>query len=194
MSRMMAYEHLLRQILPQTLPCPRSMALDALQMIAMEFFGESGVWVENIEEMASCCDRRITPAVPRNAVLAGVYGLEMDGRKLGRDEYRIESGDIVLSFTLCCACCLYGRMTLRPKRTAMEMPEDLLEEYGDWLIFGALWKLKSMSGNKVEWSDPKGAQFNYELYQEGLLKAKKRKFRKRFGNQLMYVQTAEMEQ
>lgn len=193
MSRMMAYEHLLRQILPQTLPCPRSMALDALQMIAMDFFGETGVWVEDMEALAGPRDKRVSLVLPRNAALVGVYGLSIDGRKLEKDEYRVESGDVVFEQYPCCACCLYGHMTLRPRRTALEMPEDLLEEYGDYLVFGTLAKLKSMSGNKVEWSDPKGAQLNYELYQEGLSRAKKRKFRKRFGSQLMYVQTGEME-
>lgn len=193
MSRMVAYEHLLRGILPQTLPCPRSMALDAVQMIAMDFFRESGAWIENIGIISSADDGRLELAVPKNAVPTGVYGLTLDGRKLGTDEYSLEGNELVLANRQTCACCLAGQMTLRPKRFATELPEDLIEEYGDTLIFGAIARLKAMSGNKVEWSDPKGAQINYELYQEGLARAQKRKYRKRFGGQLLYVQSDEME-
>lgn len=193
MSRMFAYEHLLTRILPQTLPCPRSMALDALQMIAMDFFSESGVWVENIEALAGSEDGWVSLAAPKDAVVVGVSEIAIDGRRLGRDEYRLEGNEIQLKDIPACACCLYGQMSLRPRRTATEMPEDLIEEYGDYLVFGAIAKLKAMSGNKVEWSDPKGAQLNYELYQEGITRAKSRKFRKRFGGKLLYVQTSEME-
>lgn len=190
---MMAYEHLLTRILPQTLPCPRSMALDALQMIAMDFFRESGAWLENINAMCCGNDQFITPDLPRDAALVNVHELSLEGRKLEKSEYRLEGDGIVLTEAPQCVCCLYGLMSLRPKRTALEMPEDLLEEYGDSLIYGALARLKAMSGNRVEWSDPKGAELNYSLYQEGLARTRQRKYRKRFGGQLLYAQTAEME-
>lgn len=183
----LAYEALLPRILPQTLPCPASMALDAVQIMAVEFFRESGVWVEAFHEPVG--DGRARLLVPKNAVVAGVYGLAVNGEKTSA--YALEGNELELGAGD--GACVAGYMTLRPKRTALEMPADLLEEYGDYLAYGAIARLKGMSGNKVEWNDPQGSQYYYGLYQDGLIRARQRKYRKRFGGQLLYVQTAEME-
>lgn len=193
MSRMISLERLLSRILPQTLPCPRSMALDVLQMTSMDFFRESGAWVENLEEMADPCDTIINPPLPGNAALHNVSQVWLDEHKLNGGEYSFDSQGLVLADAPGRVCCVRFAATLRPKRTATELPEDLLEEYGDCLAYGAIARLKAMSGNKVEWSDPNGASLNWQLYNEGLDRARKRRFRKRFGSGVLYVQNDEWE-
>lgn len=193
MSRMISLERLLSRILPQTLPCPRSMALDALQMSSMDFFRESGVWVEHLEEMAGACETAISSPLPKNAVLHNVSQVWLDEHKLDGGEYSSDSQGLVLANAPGRTCCVRFTATLRPKRTATELPEDLLEEYGDYLVYGAIARLKAMSGNKVEWSDPNGASLNWQLYNERLDRARKRRFRKRFGAGILYVQNDEWE-
>lgn len=190
MSRMASMEKLLAQILPQTMPCPRSMALDALQMVAVDFFRESGVWVETFQEPVGCHETVITPAMPKTAALSGVSSVYLNDLEI--EEYLTERHEIILAHPPRNACLATIRATLRPLRTSTELPEDLLETYGDYLAFGAIAKLKTMSGNKVEWHDPQGAAVNYQLYTEGLARAQARKFRKRFGG-VLYVQTGEWE-
>lgn len=193
MSGMVRLETLLPLVLPQTLPCPKSMALDALRAVAVDFFSASGVWVENLEEMAGACETAISPVLPANAVLHDASRVFIDGRKLGAGEYAADSRGIILKEAPGENCCVRFAATLRPKRTASELPRDLLEEYGDCLAYGAIARLKGMSGNKVEWSDPKGASLNWSLYNEGLDRARKRRFRKRFGASILYVQNNEWE-
>lgn len=188
-----ALEKLLRRILPQTMPCPTSMALDALQMICVDFFRESGAWLETFQEVAGPCDCVVEPLLPAYAVLDGVARVYVDGVKLESEQYTEDSAGIVLKNSACEPRQVIIKAALRPKRMATELPEELVEEYGDWLVFGTIAKLKAMSGNKVEWTDPDGAKLNYELYQEGIARAKQRRFRKKFGTSLLYVKNEDWE-
>lgn len=89
-------------------------------------------------------------------------------------------------------CCFMPRMrtpttpftrtgAFRPARTAAQIPEALLEEWGDTLVFGSLAKIKSMSGPRVGWSDPQAAQMNLSLYEQGVAQARIRGARRGDG-------------
>lgn len=190
MSKMQSYGSLLPRVLPQVLPCPKSMALDAIQTIAMEFCKETGIWQETISQVLAACDRSFEPDLPRDCVIANVRSLEIDGVKTDIAGY--DSREIRLERCPGRECLAVITMSLRPMRTALSMPFDLLEEYGDYLVFGVLAKLKAMSGQKIEWTDPQGAAMNYELYQQGLGIAKSRKFKKRFGGKILYLNTGDI--
>lgn len=180
---------LLPLILPQTLPCPKSMAMDALRAVAVDFFKRTGAWEASFCEAIGARDTEIGLCLPKGAVIAGIRKAAIDGEELsgfsyGADGIRLERA--------CGREAMFQALaSLRPKRTADSLPEDLLEEYGDDLAHGAIAKLKAMSGAQVEWSDPQGASLYYQLYEEGVARAKARKYRKRFGAGALYIKTGE---
>lgn len=180
---------LLRRIAPQVIPCPRSMILDALQTIAVDFFRETGVWTATFQDTASPCDPVITLSLPKGAVMGSVQSVALNGVLLESGGYTEGTRDITLNECPTVESLVVIKASLRPLRTTTALPEDLLEEYGDYLAFGAIAKLKAMSGQHVEWSDAQGASTNYQLYQDGVKQAKARKFRKRFGGGILYVNT-----
>lgn len=184
-------ESLLPRIMPQVIPCPRSMALDAVQMVAVDFCKETGVWKEIFTETICGCDAVISVPVPRDAVLAGVSALYLDHERLQASQYHVTSRDIMLLFTPSSQASVTVEATLRPARTAVTLPEDILEEWGDSIAHGAIARLKSMSGMKIEWTDPQGAAMHNELYNEGCATARKRIFHKRFGGGVMYVNSGD---
>lgn len=98
-TRMERMDGLLSRILPQVLPCPRSMALDAVQMVAGDFCKETGAWSMVLTENVFAGECRIAVAMPRDAVLVDVLGLYLDGRRLDRPDYIPSPYDIVLRFT-----------------------------------------------------------------------------------------------
>lgn len=182
---------LVPRVLPQVLPCPRGMVMDALQMIAVEFFKESGAWQATFEESVCSCDDVITLALPRDALVAKVLALYLDGSEVDGSRFQASAREITLTDVPQKVAPVIVKASLRPTRTATALPDELMEEWGDILSFGAVAKLKSMSGQKIEWSDPNGAATNYQLYLEGVGKAKERALRRRFGGGALYVNMGE---
>lgn len=190
-DRMTDMAVLIRRILPQVLPCPRSMALDALQMVAVDFFKETGAWLATFEESVCPCDTVITLNLPRGALVATVLALYLNGSKVDGSLYQASSREIMLASAPQQAALAVVEASLRPARTATSLPDDLIEEWGDTLAFGTLAKLKSMSGQNIEWSDPQGATTNFQLYMDEVGKAKAKKLRRRFGGGALYVNMGE---
>lgn len=184
---------LLPRILPQVLPCPKSMAMDTLQMLAVDFCKETGVWTVTIQEDVAPCETLISLPIPKNAAISGIHSLRLDDRIIDGGGYEVSRRHIRLKDAAEQAFLATIDASLRPLRTSAELPEDILEEYGDILAFGAIAKIKAMSGQKVEWNDPAGMGVYYQLYQEGCIQARARKFRKRSGGGVRYVNTGEWE-
>lgn len=188
-ERMVEIDGLLRRILPQVMPCPTSMARDTLRMLAVEFCKETGVWDVTLVEPVMACETIIEPEIPKDAAIANVTSLSLDGKRLEGGQFEVGRRDIILAEGPADEGNAVIRASLRPLRTSNRLPEDILEEYGDFLVFGTIAKLKAMSGKNIEWSDPPGASVNYQLYEDGCAKARARKFRKRFGGGILYVNT-----
>ena len=89
---------------------------------------------------------------------------------------------MLLGFTLARDCAVTVEAILRPSRFSQKVPHDLIEEWGDILAYGALAKIKAMSGKGIEWSDPQGAGVALQLYNEGTARAKGRVIRSRIGS------------
>ena len=188
-ERMEKMEILLRRIAPQVIPCPRSMILDALQTIAVEFFRETEVWEAVFQDVIGACETIFTPMLPKECALVNVKLLSLNGEDV--NGFSCGTRNIVLNEPPRENSLVIAKCSLRPLRTATTLPEDLIEEHGDTLAFGAIAKLKAMSGQNVEWSDQQGASVNYQLYQDGSVKAKSRKYRKRLGGGVLYVNSGE---
>ena len=90
MQRMNDLDVLVRHVLPQVLPCPKSMVLDALQAISVDFCRQSEVWSEQIQELGVPGDSAISLALPSALKLfecgqLGSTGLNMmDGGQKAR--------------------------------------------------------------------------------------------------------------
>ncbi len=185
-GRMASLDILFPQVLPQVDGCPASMARDALQLSASEFFKTTGAWEWTSVELVPAGETLVPlHDVPSGTRVASVLDLQLDGVSMSRADFSIGSGELVLRDAPCRDAELVARVTLRPSRFAQELPEYLLEEWGDYIAFGALAKLKTMSGTNVLWTDAQGAQINLTLYNEGLYAARTRVFRNRKGGGIL---------
>lgn len=190
-ARMEHMDGLLPRILPQVLPCPRSMALDAVQMVVADFCKETGAWGMVLTESVFAGESRIAVDMPRDAVLVDVLGLYLDGRCLDRADYVPSPYDIVLRFTPQNNAVATIEATARPARTATTLPAEIMEAWGDVLAHGALARLKSMSGAQIEWTDAQGAAMHNDLYNEGCAEARTRIFRGRHGGGTLYANSGD---
>lgn len=159
------YAALLPQILPLVQPCPRSMAVEALRYAGTEFFSRTRLWRQFFTDSLS--PGRNELALPDDAELVRVEYADFGGVRLilGID-YRLEPPAALLlrqpkTATDCCSALW---VSLKPSRTADGVPDD----YATWcdaLIYGALARLKSMSGHNVGWTDAAGAELHLKLYE-----------------------------
>lgn len=187
-ERMEKLDRLLAQVLAQVDGCPASMARDALQFIAADFCRYTGVWqVELVEPVAAGEHQVVLTGIPKGARLGAVLAVRLGGMSLTRTEYSVGVEDIVLHEAPCRDTELAALVTLRPERTTQFLPESIMEEWGDIMAFGALAKLKTMSGANVAWTDPQGAQVNLTLYNEGIGAARTRAYRRRRGGGALFA-------
>jgi hypothetical protein len=180
-------ELLVPRVLPQVLPCPRTMVLDALQTVAMDFCSATEAWTEAAMETVCAGEASFHLPLARGVHAVRIKGLWIDGSQMDRTAYWSDGGMIFLRAAPTRCCTVTVNAVLRPSRLGdTKMPETLLEEWGDVLVFGALAKLKAMSGNKIEWADIQGAQTNNQLYIEGTARARGQIFRNRHGGGLLF--------
>jgi hypothetical protein len=171
-------------IIPRVLPfvysCPKSMVVDALQNIAMDFFKNTEVWQDVLSGDIDQCEQAIDffPEVS-DSVIVRIFSLTIKGGKVSRECFSLEGHNVVrLKYRLphdAHGC--FAHVVLRPGRNATKIPAELIEDWGDVIAAGALAKIKLMTGPKVEWSDPQGAAVQNQLYVEGTARAKIQRMR-----------------
>lgn len=182
---------LLPRILPQVLPCPRSMALDALQVVAADFCGQSGAMPLVLQESVLAGDCAIMLNPPKDVVMHHVRTVALDGNVIDSTSYMCSPYEITLRFMPQRDAVATVQGAARPIRTATTLPASLMEEWGDVLAFGALAKIKSMSGQGIQWADAQGAALNLQLYTEGVARARARIFRNRHGGGPLFASQGE---
>ena len=94
MEKMQGLDILLPQIMPQVMPCPQSMVLDTLQMLAVDFCKETGVWDAVFREEVQPCETVIPLPLPKGAVIASVTEFYLDDEKLERKAFDAGLRDI----------------------------------------------------------------------------------------------------
>ena len=181
MARMAELDTLVHHVLPQVLPCPRSMVLDALQATAVDFFTKSGVWVEIWEEVvpAGLLEVELTP--PQGTEIARIKHVSIGGQRLEKSAWSLDYRTVNLAEAIGGGCgeslvCIEA--VLRPSRRAGSIPQHFMEEWGDMLVQGALARIKSMSGKGIEWTDEQGAALALALYNQGAAGARIRAVRR----------------
>ena len=184
MNRMEQLGVLIPRVLPQVLPCPRSMVMDALQYVAGDFCGSTGVWSMPLQEYAikGNCQIQLNP--PEGVVVSRVKEISLDGNYIEASEYRATASDVLLGFTPQKDAVAFVQCAVRPSRNAESLPEDILEEWGDTIAYGALAKIKAMSGAQIEWTDAQGASLALQLYSEGCGRARAKMIRLKYGESL----------
>lgn len=192
MRGMASYDLLLPRVLPQTQPCPGVMALDAVRQVAVDFCTRAEIWRDVLTERVFPGASAIDLPLERDTALVRVVELRLDGAVLSPgDDFTASPRAVDLAFDPPRELTARIAVVLRPSRLATRLPEEMLEEWGDVLAFGALAKLKSMSGPHVAWSDPQGAALNLQLYEQGVARAGIRVLRGRDGRSLRMGDRAE---
>lgn len=189
-ERKAAYETLFPRMLFQVQPCPRIVVLDAVQATAVDFFTRTEVWRETLAETLFQGSRHLDLEPDRETAIARVADVFLDGTTLNSgSDYTVRASGrgahLELLFDADRDRTVYACCVLRPTRTAINLPEILLEEWGEALAHGALVRIKSMSGPNVGWTDPQAAQWNLQLYEEDLSRARVRAIRRRTGRLLL---------
>ena len=148
--RLCEYALLMPRILPQALPAPPFVVLDALQQVAVDFCRRADVWRTVQESEIRSGASRLELEPDRGTAVSRVLALELAGRIVA---------------------------AIRPTRFATRIPEPILEEWGDYLAAGTLARVLSQSGPQVGWSNPDGSTLHFSLYEEGVAKARIRAVR-----------------
>lgn len=166
---------LVRQVQPLCIPCLRSIIVDTLQAVAVDFFTETGVWQEMYEDVLPHGLNEVELYPPKDTEIVDVLAVKYrDSDQAINEELWSRDYHTVRLATNHAAndLCLEIAVVLRPSRFADEIPARFMEQWGDTLAQGALSKIKSMSGVKVEWTDMEGAAVALDLYNRGIARAR----------------------
>lgn len=173
MKREMAeYTSLMPRLLPQCVPAPNYVLLDALQLVGVDFCTRTRIWRETLYESLSRGDTEL-PLMLRGRIIVQVQDVRLDGMHMKPGvHYDATPAGVVLASPACRDMEAVIVSSVRPSRMSTHFPAALLEEWGDVLCFGVLAKVKSMTGPRVEWTDAAGAELNLGLYEQGVARAR----------------------
>ncbi|MDR1685221.1 MAG: hypothetical protein LBR82_02065 [Desulfovibrio sp.] len=172
----------LPHILPMVIGCPKSMAVDALQVSIGEFCKRSEAWTDVLTESVYTGDSTIDLNPGGNRIVARVLGLSIDGARIDNKAYFAQVYSIILRFAPSSNAVAYVTVALRPSRTATHVPQFLYDEWCEPIASGAVFRLKMMTGPKITWSDPQGAVYHQKVAIEGTAEARARQMRCRYGD------------
>ncbi|MCI7617581.1 MULTISPECIES: hypothetical protein [Desulfovibrio] len=114
MVRMESLDILVRQVLPQVLPCPRGMVLDTLKAVAKHFCEQAAAWRERLEETGLQGEADIPLSLPTGSRLVMILGVWLDGNRLLPDDYRAEGNSLCLRTVLPRECSVVVDAALCP--------------------------------------------------------------------------------
>ena len=176
--RLCEYALLMPRILPQALPAPPVVVLDALQQVAVDFCRRADVWRTVQESEIRSGASRLELEPDRGTAVSRVLALELAGSRLSPGmDFRSDDGVVAFHTPVRQDCLVRIVAAIRPTRFATRIPEPILEEWGDYLAAGTLARVLSQSGPQVGWSNPDGSTLHFSLYEEGVAKARIRAVR-----------------
>ncbi|MFI3270823.1 MAG: hypothetical protein R3Y11_01795 [Pseudomonadota bacterium] len=186
LARMGRIDSLVPHVLPEVLPCPRSKAVDALRAVAVEFCGTSEVWRVSISDTVYEGEKVVDLGLEHGVDVVRVKSVTLGNKVLRANEYAVMDTSVYFANAVNKDTEATIDAVLRPARGFGNrggdiLPYDILDRYGDVLVYGALAKLKSMSGQNVAWSDASGASFALSLYNEGSARARIEALRRQHG-------------
>ena len=153
-ERMASYDVIIPRVLMQVQPCPQFVVLDAVQQVAVDFFTRTEVWTGTMAETLFRGSRVVELTADRGVVVSRVLHLLLDGVRLeGGSDFHAERAGSGITVLFHAAHedadhTVYAYCAFRPARTAAQVPEALLEEWGDTLVFGSL---ATFVGASITW-------------------------------------------
>jgi hypothetical protein len=141
---------------------------DAVSEAAYEFCRGSRAWRGEFGPIEYQRDvGEYTLTLPRDAMLVEPTRVELDGKRLPSGSFWSLGTDQLGVVTGLSGHELSGEVAVAPSRLADEMPERLMYEFGDALVYGALSRLLRVP--QAEWSDLQralGYEERFELMKE----------------------------
>lgn len=185
--RLTDLDNIVRQVLPQVLPAPRSMVEDAIRYSAADFCDKSEVWLERIQEVVGYGEQIVSLVMPSWQRVASINHVWVGQDKLRPGEYELSMDEIWLKNPVASPALVTVEAFCKPSRYAEKLPDKIVEEYGDTIAYGAIARLKAMSGQGIEWTDTNGAAFALTKYNEGTAGARIDAIRARHGGDILAV-------
>lgn len=109
-------------------------------------------------------DRTVSVTAPYDAVLVEPVELKIDGVTLDKDRYRVSANNELALADDVPAGTLTGTMAYEPTEDAVELPDLVVREAREALIFGTLGRLMRMPG--VPWMNRESAGYYLTMYDE----------------------------
>ena len=186
---MAKFSTLFTDVLSQAQDCPKVVAVGEIRKAAIELCEKSAVWSRNHDPIYTYKngDEYDMDDSPPDAVADRLLEAKLDGNPFmagtPRDlfQYSGESGSpqvaaVVRPAVVSLAPAPDGRYVLvmrvayKPSKSADEMEDDIMDQWRDTIVNGALYRLKMMA-NKP-WSDPQAAVIHKNFFDGGVRQAK----------------------
>ena len=187
MERMITLDTITRLVMPQVLPAPRSMVEDAVSWAAREFFESSEAWVEIFQEQVGYGEYELRLPVPSYLNVSRILRVDLNGVERLPGEYVFSEPYINFPFEAGHPYVVTVKAAMKPRRYNKRLPEAYVEDFGDTIAFGALARIKAMSGQGIEWTDGNGATVAQNQFNEGVAKARIEAIRARNGGDFLAV-------
>lgn len=177
--------------------CPLGLATYYLRQTAIDFCERTWFWQADLANVDSVAlQAEYSFAQPTDAIVYKILNARFDGKRVTEknadqleEEYadwESESGEQPLYITQkepdkyilvpkpssVIVDAIYLKVVLKPSQDSVTLPDNLLEEYKQTIVNGALAKIKAEIDKP--WSDDSGAQLRHNLYEEAVGPAKTR--------------------
>lgn len=179
-------------ILPETPGCPEVTVNSALAASAAEFCAETHIWRETLDPFDTEADEALYD-LDASAVVESVPQLVVDGRELGHVDIRlldptrltdtgipshfwVQDDRSVRLFPIPDGVYpVVATVTLKPSRSARQVPDWIFETFADGIVSGALWRLLRIPGK--EWTNVDLAGAHKALFEKAVVEARVRDYR-----------------
>jgi hypothetical protein len=178
----MSFETMTRLVSPLVRNAPFSLQVDELREAASAFFQRTEAWFAELDEVSLAAgETEIELDLPSGSALVSVLECSVDDQLLLKAGYSISWGapDMLRLAGYGCPVVVRAIVALKPSFTSAALPASIEAEYARPVSFGAVSRLKSMSG--TEWFDPNGAAIFHEQFKSEMAKTRRRMVQRRFG-------------
>lgn len=167
------WKTLLPYVLPEVISCPKAQIVNEIRRAAIDFCQRSQIWREDLDYLffpAGVATADLDP--PQDSRVCEVVSVSLlDGSTLEVGTHFTATTSVVsMRIMLDVDTKLIPTVALKPTLAAPGIPEELMEDWGYVIAYGAIASLKAMRGR--EWEDIPGAQIKNELFEDGIASAK----------------------
>jgi len=193
-----SYETLLPEILPMVAGCPDTLIENNIRASAIDFCERSGAYQLELDPITTVANiHEYDLEAPSGTTVHKIMWATFDGKDLepistnlleqrkpnwrdadnaGKPEYYVKQSSSLVwlvptpNVTMVSSTIL--RAQLKPTHSSTACDEQIMNEYRDAIVNGALFRLLRMPNQ--DWYDPSGAQMYGALYAEAITKAERK--------------------